>query len=315
MAPPGNQAANRENKYQPIVSEETGLLDLRGEGRRRIVEISVRPSKYLSPFERGEVAMAEENSLLFMLQANVNPENEQGFDDWHNSYLRNLTKIPGCTWANRYRVVRGDLKYMSLCQIEDASYLPLVLGSDPENRHPIANADLQKLNRLPGLRNLTMNVYEQIMGTPVGLPLFCSDRPISVVAVNVAPDKEATWNHWYNTSHVPNLLRLPGYALGGRFRLLEHPELKWLNMKPKYAALYELEGLAAIEVVGNREKMTPGHLAELQIWEKYTQFIISDLSWNIYKVVAKHWKFQQYLCFCWIVRSPLFYPCCGPHFQ
>jgi hypothetical protein len=27
VAPPGNQAANRENKRQPIVSEETGLLD------------------------------------------------------------------------------------------------------------------------------------------------------------------------------------------------------------------------------------------------------------------------------------------------
>jgi hypothetical protein len=27
VAPPGNQAANRENKYQPIVSGETGLLD------------------------------------------------------------------------------------------------------------------------------------------------------------------------------------------------------------------------------------------------------------------------------------------------
>jgi len=27
VAPPGNQAANGENKYQPIVSGETGLLD------------------------------------------------------------------------------------------------------------------------------------------------------------------------------------------------------------------------------------------------------------------------------------------------
>jgi hypothetical protein len=27
VALPGNQAANRENKHQPIVSEETGLLD------------------------------------------------------------------------------------------------------------------------------------------------------------------------------------------------------------------------------------------------------------------------------------------------
>ena len=27
MAPPGNQAANRENKHPPIVTGETGLLD------------------------------------------------------------------------------------------------------------------------------------------------------------------------------------------------------------------------------------------------------------------------------------------------
>ena len=27
MAPPGNQAVNGENKHQPDVSEETGLLD------------------------------------------------------------------------------------------------------------------------------------------------------------------------------------------------------------------------------------------------------------------------------------------------
>jgi hypothetical protein len=27
VAPPGNQAANGENKHQPKVSEETGLLD------------------------------------------------------------------------------------------------------------------------------------------------------------------------------------------------------------------------------------------------------------------------------------------------
>ena len=31
MAPPGNQAANGENKLQPIVSGETGLLDSRME--------------------------------------------------------------------------------------------------------------------------------------------------------------------------------------------------------------------------------------------------------------------------------------------
>ena len=234
--------------------------------------------------------MTGEGPLLFMLQVNVSPENEPAFDDWHNDFLFNLTKIPGCTWANRYLVVRGDLKYMSLCRVDDASSLPLVLGSDPLSRHPLADSDLQKLNRLAGLSNLTMNVYEQIMGAPVGFPLFCSDRPISVVTANVTPEKEEEWNHWYNISHVPNLLRLPGYALGGRFRLVEHPELKWLGMKPKYAAFYELEGRGAIELVGNPEKMSPAHLAELQNWQEYTQSIVSDVSWNIYKVVAKHWK-------------------------
>ena len=226
-----------------------------------------------------------------MLQANVAPENELDFDDWHKAYLLDLTKIPGCTWANRYLVVRGDLKYMILGQIEDASYLPLLLAADPANRHPLADADLHKLRRLGGLNKLTMNVYEQIMGAPMGSPLFRSDRPISVVTANVASDQEAEWNLWYNTSHVPNLLRLPGYALGGRFRLVEHPGLKWLSMKPKYAAFYELEGPGAVELAGNPEKMSPAHLAELQNWQKYTQSIVSDVSWNIYKVAAQHGKF------------------------
>ena len=51
MAPPGNQAANRENKLQPIAMEDPGLLDKRfrqtgsgmnqgDERKRTIAEVS-----------------------------------------------------------------------------------------------------------------------------------------------------------------------------------------------------------------------------------------------------------------------------------
>jgi hypothetical protein len=49
VAPPGNQAANRENKHQPIVSEETALLDsshlLAEKFKRHSVKIKIRNFK------------------------------------------------------------------------------------------------------------------------------------------------------------------------------------------------------------------------------------------------------------------------------
>ena len=52
MAPPGNQAANRENKPQPIVSEETGLLDLES----MILGESARAGRWALPvYKLGEM--------------------------------------------------------------------------------------------------------------------------------------------------------------------------------------------------------------------------------------------------------------------
>jgi hypothetical protein len=53
-----------------------------------------------------------------------------------------------------------------------------------------------------------------------------------------APSIEDEFNAWYNDEHVPELLRVPGFLSGRRFRAT--------NGQPKYAALYELESIAAL---------------------------------------------------------------------
>ena len=59
-----------------------------------------------------------------------------------------------------------------------------------------------------------MNVYEEISGSPLRAPLLLSDRPISIVTADVDPVHEAEWDRWYTESHLPGVLRAPGYVGG-----------------------------------------------------------------------------------------------------
>ena len=54
MAPPGNQAVNGESKSQPVVSEETGLLDSKKSNKGKFINILKRPSMQLKNIEYKE---------------------------------------------------------------------------------------------------------------------------------------------------------------------------------------------------------------------------------------------------------------------
>ena len=62
-------------------------------------------------------------------------------------------------------------------------------------------------------------------------------HPLMVVRVDISRDVEAEWNEWYNTVHLPEILRVPGFISGRRYRAAEGG--------PKYMALYQLESVDA----------------------------------------------------------------------
>jgi antibiotic biosynthesis monooxygenase (ABM) superfamily enzyme len=61
---------------------------------------------------------------------------------------------------------------------------------------------------------------------------------ILMIQTDVLPDKEAEWNNWYDTKHIPARLEVPGIRAVRRFIAIEG--------NPKYLTIYEL---ASVDVL------------------------------------------------------------------
>jgi antibiotic biosynthesis monooxygenase (ABM) superfamily enzyme len=229
--------------------------------------------------------------LLLLVQANVAAEHEYDFNAWYYHHVPALLEIPGYRWGRRYQGVLGDTKYLALYEIEDAAFLEHLIGPDADKRHPTANAEFAKFEQLQGVSDVRINIYQQLSGSHLGNPFLNDDLPLSAVMVDCAvPEKEAEFNAWYDRSHVPNLVQIPGYASGARFQLLDHPALEWLGMGPKYLALYEFDSLDCLPSLADPDSMRPEAKDELERWMSYGMPLVENMSWNVYRPIAKHWR-------------------------
>lgn len=67
-----------------------------------------------------------------------------------------------------------------------------------------------------------------------------ADETLFMVMIDVEPSSiEMAFNAWYNDEHVPELLRVPGFLSGARFRAM--------HGGPKYVAMYRLADLSALD--------------------------------------------------------------------
>ena len=70
--------------------------------------------------------------LLLLVQANVDAAHEAAFNHYYHLHVPTLMEIPGYVWGRRYLGVRGELRHLAAYEIADPSYLPSLLGPDPE---------------------------------------------------------------------------------------------------------------------------------------------------------------------------------------
>ena len=235
-----------------------------------------------------------ESPLLLLVQAKVVVQHENAFNAWYYNHIPTLLQIPGYRWGRRYQAVDGDGEYLTLCEIEDETFLETLIGPDADKRHAIANQEFARWEQLEGLSDVRINVYQQLSGSHLSNPFLKDDCALSVVMVDcVVSEKEAAFNDWYDYSHVPNLLQIPGYASAARFQLLQHPTLDWLGMGPKYLALYEFDSLDSIPSLADPETMRPEAKDELARWTEFGMPLVDNMSWNVYRPIAKHWRFTS----------------------
>ena len=238
-----------------------------------------------------------ETNLLLMVQLSCEQEHLEPFTLWYNSHLPNLLRIPGYQWAQRYIGLDDDLeggaRFTALYGVRDAGDLASLLEFGGPELHPIAAAEFAVFSTLEGVSDVVMNVYEQISGSPLRAPLLLSDRPISIVTADVDPAHELEWDRWYTESHLPSLLRVPGYVDGARFRRLDHPAVRGLNTGPKYLAIYECESEEALPALQPGELMHPEAEAELERWRDYGMRHARNFGWGFYRLISKHFKWPE----------------------
>lgn len=64
-----------------------------------------------------------------------------------------------------------------------------------------------------------------------------------VVTIEVAPSAEDTWNQWHEQTHVPEVLRQPGFVACRKWKDTTAAEDGWA----RYVCHYELTGHDALE--------------------------------------------------------------------
>ena len=77
-----------------------------------------------------------------------------------------------------------------------------------------------------------------------------SNSAIIIVGLTCQPDKEESFNIWYNEKHVPDLLRFKGVRMVTRYKTLTrfqprqgYPDVDY----PAYVTIYELENPESVE--------------------------------------------------------------------
>jgi hypothetical protein len=62
-----------------------------------------------------------------------------------------------------------------------------------------------------------------------------------IVLTNPVEGKESEYNEWYNRHHIPDVLNVPGFVSGQRFRLADAQMSRDGNRAHNYLAIYEIE--------------------------------------------------------------------------
>ena len=187
--------------------------------------------------------------LLIKSYPPMNKETE--WNTWyHSKYLPDRLAIPGFLSARRsiYMegkpkpfAIGGEPKYLTLFDLANANvlksgqYKKLLEreASQPSDSFEVLNLNLPKL---------ACGVYEQIY-PPQGEytpPQNC--RFIHLVAHEVPRGKRSEFNAWYDTEHIPAMLRVPGlFATVRRFVLAKGQFPGSVGSLPEYLSVYDVE--------------------------------------------------------------------------
>ena len=148
------------------------------------------------------------------------PISNKLLDILDNEHAPIRLKVPGVNNAVRYRATDGQAPtWLTLFDTES----PDVVQSE-EYRVLRAQASERERACAPQLSTFNRGYYEQIFSKVEENHPGTPGKYIMVVSMLVRPEIDDEFNQWYNTEHVPDLAKTPGWHRSRRFKLLNNVE-------------------------------------------------------------------------------------------
>ncbi len=182
--------------------------------------------------------------IVLMIRTDVTPDIETEWNHWYdNEHIPNrMDHIPGFLAARRFVALNDAPKYLTLYDLAGVDVLTSDVYLKLRDREASMPPDsFEKIT--PTLPNFFRGMYEQIFPDPQAYQVPNTEI-VFVVGHDVPPTREAEFNAWYNTEHIPAMINVPGFATARRFVTVQDhlpPRAGIRSSGSKYITLYDLE--------------------------------------------------------------------------
>jgi antibiotic biosynthesis monooxygenase (ABM) superfamily enzyme len=193
--------------------------------------------------------MTNKRLLLMVRIGDVPPRLEEEWNKWYDTkHISNRLNKPGFLSARRFITIEGEYKYLTLYDLDSLealtseAYLKL---RDWEASQPPDSFEAIT----PRLPNCSRGIYEQIYPEQ-GEYQIPNTEILLAMGHDVPPDKEAEFNAWYNTEHIPAIKRVPGFVTARRFCTTKTqlpPRAGRTSSSPKFVTFYDIENEKVFE--------------------------------------------------------------------
>ncbi len=190
--------------------------------------------------------MAGEKAVILGCFGDIPADIEANWNQWYaSSHIPARLSLPGFIGARRFKAYEGDYRYVSLYELENADAVnsaPYRGLKQKETARPASSFEAQTL-KFPGfLRGIYQQIYPD---TAYRMP---ESEYLLLIAHDVPSAKEEEFNAWYDTEHIPAILRVPGFVSARRFTLVHNPNSpEPQSARPKFLTIYDMADRRATE--------------------------------------------------------------------
>ena len=236
--------------------------------RRALAAAAIVLCSWLPP-PQGAVAAASLKDYAVMVFSRPLAGKDSDFNDWYEQeHLPDMLAIPGFTAAQRFVTVKTGTPtstlppYLALYDVATRN----LDATNAEVGRRMTNGSLRKGDAIdyPGIVTVIFaplgppQFAKRLAGTSAAPKIAGHDELKTfelIVFSNAVKGQDAQFNHWYDSMHVPDVLHVPGFLSGQRFKLAQNKSAG-IDI-PRYLVRFEFESYdldSTIAEIGARIK-------------------------------------------------------------